>query len=88
MFLEEREIVEKSEPLSPGDEDWEKTKLRPSWDEELGDVDRRDDAVDKMRLEWRRQLDWLEIYVEKVMGWAKVVFKEWSSRPEALQASS
>jgi aminoglycoside phosphotransferase len=97
LFLEGREIVEKPEPLSPGDEDeamverwedWEKTKLRPSWDEELGDVDRGDDAVDKMRLEWRRQLDWLEVYVEKVMGWAKVVFKEWSSRPEALQGSS
>ena len=60
VFLEGRER-EKPEPLSPGDddevrveqwEDWEKTVLHPSWDEELGNVERR--AVDKIRLEWRR----------------------------------
>ena len=97
-FLEgEREIEEKPEPLSPGEddvcrvenwEDWEKTVLRPLWDEELGDVNRGDDAMDKMRSEWRMQLNWLEIYVERVKGWMKVVFMEWSSKPRGLQGSS
>ena len=86
VFLEGREREEKPEPLSPGDddevrveqwEDWEKTILRPLWDKELGDVGHGDDAVDKMRLEWRRQLDWLEIYAEKVMEWVEVEYEEW-----------
>ena len=90
-FLEgRREILEKPEPLSPGDDDecrverwegWENTMLRPLWDEELGNVDRGDDTVDKMKLEWRRQLDWLEIIAAKVMNWVKEEYKEWRSRP-------
>jgi len=97
VFLEGREIGEEPEPLSPGDEDvvrveywedWEKTALRRPWDEELGDVGYGDDDVDKMRLEWRRQLDWLEVYVEKVMRWAKVGFTEWSFKSQALRGNS
>jgi len=97
VFLEGREIEEEPEPLSPGDEDvvrveywedWEKTALRRPWDEELGDVGYGDDDVDKMRLEWRRQLDWLEVHVEKVMRWAKVGFTEWSFKSQALRGNS
>ena len=55
--------------------------LRPLWDEELGNVNRGDDTVDKMRLEWRRQLDWLEIIAAKVINWVKEEYKEWRSRP-------
>jgi aminoglycoside phosphotransferase (APT) family kinase protein len=92
VFLEGREIEGDAEPLIPGDEDpvrveywedWEKTNLRPLWDEELGNVSHVGDAVDKMRLEWRRQLDWLEVYVERVMRWTKVALREWDPRPEA-----
>ena len=82
------ELEETPEPLSLGDddpcrvehwEDWEKSMLRPSWDEELGNVGHEDDPVDKMRVEWRMHLDWLEITAEKVMKWVKVDYKEWSS---------
>ena len=84
VFLEGCEIEEEPEPLVPGDEDvvrveywedWEKTVLRRSWDEELGNVDRGDDDMDKMRLEWRRQLDWLEVSAERVVHWAKRVLE-------------
>ena len=76
VFLEGREIKEKPEPLSSGKDDparaecwegWEKSVLKRSWDEELGNVDHGDDATDKVRLEWRRDLDWVENYVEKLM---------------------
>ena len=85
------EIEEEPEPLSPGDEDaarvgrrqdWESTKLRPSWDEELRNTNCGDDAVDEMKLEWRSQLDWLEVWPERVLGWTNAVFKEWSSGPQ------
>jgi len=94
VFLEGREIEEKPEPLSPGDEDevrveywedWEKTVLRRSWDEEFGIIDRGDDVADKMRLEWRRQLDWLELSTREVFYWTRRVFKEWSSKSPALR---
>ena len=80
VFLEGREIEEKPEPPSGADpdqeefmterwEDWEKTVLRRSWDEELGNMDHEDASADKVRLEWRRQLDWLEIFSVKVRNW-------------------
>lgn len=47
------------------------------WDEELGEVEYVDDAVDKARMEWRR----LEISA-KGMRWAKVEYKESSSGSE------
>jgi len=56
VFVEGRGIKEEPEPLSPGDgdvvriecwEDWEKTILRWPWD----------NAVDKMRLEWKLTRD-------------------------------
>ena len=81
---------EEPEPLSSGDEDpvrvgrlhdWERIKLWQSWDEELGNANRGDDAVDEMKLERRSQLDWLEVRPERVLGWTNVVFKEWSSGP-------
>lgn len=97
VFLQGREIEEELEPLSPGDEDacrvehwedWEKTNLRPSWDEELGDVECGDDATDQMRLEWRRHLDWLEISVRMAVRWVKVEFEEWNSESQGdLQGS-
>ena len=34
------------------------------------------------------QLNLLEAYVKRVMGWMKVAFREWSSKPRALQGSS
>ena len=89
VFLEGKgEVEEEPKPLSPGDDDpyrvecwddWEKSMLRPSWDEELGNVGHWDDSVDKMRVEWRRQLDCLEITATMVMKWVKVDYKEWSS---------
>jgi aminoglycoside phosphotransferase len=98
VFLEGCESEEKPEPLSPGDddefrveqwEDWEKTILRPSWDEEIGNTGHHgDDAVDKMRSEWRRQLDWLEISAERVMGWIEVEYEEWISKSQSLGANS
>ena len=97
VFLQGREIEEEPEPLSPGDddacrvehwEDWEKTVLRPSWDEELGNVDHGDDTTDQMRLAWRRRLDWLEISVRMAVGWVKVEFEKWNSKPQGdLQGS-
>ena len=78
---------EEPEPPSPGDgdpvrvgrrHDWERIKLRPSRDEELWNANRGDDAVDEMKLEWRSQLDLLEVRPESVLGWTNVVFKEWS----------
>ena len=90
------EIEETPEPLSPGDddptrveywEDWEKSILRPSWDEELGNVVHEDDPVDKMRAEWRMHLDWLEISAAKVMRWVNVDYKEWSSKQQTLRGS-
>ena len=69
--LEGREIEEKPEPLSPGDEDvvrveywedWEKTTLRRPWENTMA----------KMRLEWRRHLGWLEICARVVMLWVGV----------------
>jgi aminoglycoside phosphotransferase (APT) family kinase protein len=82
VFLEGREVEEKPEPPSEADpdqeefmtelwEDWEKTVLRRPWDEELGNVAREDDAADKMKLEWRRQLDWLEISPTRVYNWVR-----------------
>jgi len=98
VFLNgQREIEKKPESLSPGDEDlcrlerwgdWEKTILRRPWDEELRNVERGDDAVDKMRMEWRRQPDWLEIFAPKVMNWVTEEYKEWSSKPQALRGNS
>jgi len=79
MFLEGREIEEKPEPLSSGDEDvvkveywedWEKTTLRRPWDNNMG----------KTRLEWRRHLDWLEISARVVMRWVRVEFEKWNSK--------
>jgi len=78
MLLEGREI-EEPEPLSPGDGDvvrveyWkdrEKVILRRPWD----------NTVDKMRLEWRRHLDWLEISARVVMRWVGVKFEKWNSK--------
>lgn len=73
MFFEGREVKEKPGPQVPlGDadpdefvmelwEDWKNAALRWSWDEEAWNVEDGDDARDRMRLERRRQLDWLEI---------------------------
>lgn len=55
----------------------------PSWDEELGNMERGDDGVDRIRLEWRRQLDWLKIYAGKAMGWIEVGYEEWVSKSQA-----
>ena len=52
--------------------------LRPLWDEELGNADNEGDPVDKMRLEWRTQLDLLEASVNLVMSWVRVKYKGWS----------
>ena len=77
IFLERRETKEEPESLSPGDEnvvrveyweDWEKTTLRRSWNK-LGNLDSRGNSMDKMRLEWRRYLDWLEISAWVAMRW-------------------
>jgi aminoglycoside phosphotransferase len=96
-FLEGPEREEKPEPLSPGDdnefrveqwEDWEKTILRPFWNEELGNVEHGNDAVDKMRLDWRRHLDWLEISAGRVMRWIEVEYGEWIMREHDHPTSS
>lgn len=63
-------------------EDWEKMILRRPWDE-LGNVDDRDNTVDKMRLEWRMHLGWLEIPTRAVMSWVGVEFKKWNSKLQA-----
>jgi len=82
MFLEGREIEEEPEPFNPGDEDvvrvkywedWDKTTLRRLWD----------DAMDGIRLEWRRDLDWLEISVRVVTCWVRVQFEKWNSKLQA-----
>jgi len=92
MFLEGREVEEKPEPLSPGDEDmvrveyWEgreKSILRRPWDEKLRNVDRRDNTMDKTRLEWRRHLDWLEMSVRVVVRWVRIEFEKWNSKLQA-----
>ena len=58
------------------------------WDEELGNVQHADDVVDKMRLEWRGQLDWLEIHAVRVMAWVKVEYGKWVSKSQALGGNS
>jgi len=63
-------------------EDWEKTILQRPWDK-LGNVDDRDNAMDKMRLEQIMHLDWLEISAKVVMRWAGGRFKKWSSKLQA-----
>lgn len=51
-------------------------------------MERGNDAADKMRVEWRRQLDWLEIFAPKVVNWVTEEYKEWNSKPQALQGNS
>jgi hypothetical protein len=91
MLLQGHEIEEEPESLGPGDEDvarveywedWEKAILRRQWNEEVGNMDRRDDATDKMRLAWRRDLDWLEISAGMAIRWARAEFEKWvGSKP-------
>ena len=63
-------------------EDWEKTILRRSW-VKLGNMDSRDNAMDKIRLEWRMHLDWLGISARVMMRWVGVKFEKWNSRLQA-----
>lgn len=78
QFLLGREVAEDIEPLAPGDtdsfrverwEDWEKMKLRPVFDQRVGEARFEDDGEDETRREFRKQLDWVEISPRKVMNW-------------------
>ena len=92
MSLEGCEIEEEPQPLNPGDEDvvrveywegWEKTILRRPWDEELGNVDRKDNTMDKMGLKRRRHLVWPEMPARVVVRWARLEFEKWNSKLQA-----
>ena len=70
--------VEEVEPLVPGDQDeyrverwenWEKTKLRVVFDEEMGAACCPDDGNDELRREFRMQLDWVGISLGIVHKW-------------------
>ncbi|KAF8344493.1 phosphotransferase enzyme family-domain-containing protein [Amanita rubescens] len=78
QFLLGPEITEEIEPLAPGDtdafrverwENWEKTKLRLVFDRELGEARHDDDGRDKIRREFRRQLDIVGVSPGMAQDW-------------------
>jgi len=80
-FLAGPEMEEEVEPLAPGDtndlvvegwENWEKTKLRPVFDRELGEAFHEPDAEDEIRREFRMHLDWARISLKKVRNWIRI----------------
>ena len=84
VFLLGPEIQDEVEPLAPGDaddfrverwENWEKTKLRPVFDRELGKAHHDLDARDEIRREFREQLDWVAISQRKVKNWMNGYFE-------------
>ena len=79
-FLLGPEIEGEVEPLAPGDtdecrvegwENWEKMQLRLVFDQELGGAPDGYDEMDKVRQEFREQLDWAAISRRKVNNWVK-----------------
>ena len=71
---------EEVEPLTPGDmdecrvecwENWEKTKLRLMFDQELGEARQTHDGEDAVRWESRQELDWVELSQRRVKNWMK-----------------
>jgi hypothetical protein len=80
QFLLGPEITEEVEPLAPGDtdecrverwENWEKMKLRLVFDRELGEPRHDDDGRDKIRREFRRQLDIVGVSPRMAQNWVK-----------------
>ena len=78
LFLLGPEVEGEVEPLAPGDrdefrverwEDWERMKLRPVFDRELGEARHGHDGVDEVRREFRQQLDWAEVSQRQVKNW-------------------
>ena len=78
QFLLGPEIEEEVEPLAPGDrnklavERWEnreKMKLRPVFDRELGEARYEHVEGDKIRREFREQLDWVDVSQRRVKDW-------------------
>lgn len=80
LFLSGPDIYKEVEPLAPGDtdelrvecwENWEKTKLRSVFDQELGKARRIHDRGDAVRLDFRQQLDWVDISHMRVKNWMR-----------------
>ena len=80
LFLFGPEIEGEADRPAPGDRDefrverwenWEKMKLRPVFDRELGEARHQYDEEDEVRREFRKQLDWVEISQRKVKNWMK-----------------
>jgi hypothetical protein len=80
QFLLGPEITEEIEPLAPGDmdtfrvehwENWEKVKLCLVFDRELGEAHHDDDRRDKIRREFRKQLDIVGVSPRMARNWMK-----------------
>ena len=78
LFLLGPDIDEEVEPLAPGDtdewrvehwENWEKTKLRLVFDQELGGAHQTRDGGDAIRWDFRQQLDWVDLSQRRVKIW-------------------
>lgn len=78
LFLDGPEVIGEVESLAPGDrdefrverwEDWEKTKLRLVFDQELSEACHGHDEEDEFRREFRQQLDWVGISAGRVRKW-------------------
>ena len=92
VFLLGPEVEGEVEPLAPGDTDefrverwesWEKMKLRPVFDRELGEVRHEHDAKDEVRRGFRMQLNWVEISQRMVKKWMEeYVERHIQMRPE------
>lgn len=94
VFLAGPEIDGEVEPLAPGDvddfrverwENWEKMKLRPVFDRELGDAGHERDEENEVRREFREQLDWAGVSHTRVRNWIKGYVERsiQTSKPEA-----